>query len=149
MLEKLVQYSMPVDGWSYYYSYIAEPRTRTEVDEFIHLETLDLHGKLMSPHRQSGRELTIMIACEKAPVAGQATAYDRPVLGNLDGSKKILVGYLLLPADHVTRMVSVVASERPIEVRLAATKMYRRKAFVRSVTVIARKSSGMPSHRSD
>lgn len=142
--EKLVEYAMAVNDWSYFYSYIAEPRTRTEVNEFIHLETLDLHGTLVSPNHRCGRNLTIMIACEKAPADGQSTPYDRPVLGNIDTSKKALVAYLLLPATHVTRIVSVIASNRPFEARLMTTTIYRAKALVRSFNVLTRKSEVSP-----
>lgn len=147
LTERLVEYQMLADDWSYYYSCIAEPRTRTEVNEFIHLETLELHGKLTSPNHRSGSNLTIMIACEKAPTEGQQVAYDRPVLGNLDTSKKTLVAYLLLPAPHVTRIVSVVASNRPFETRFTATKIHRNKALIRSVGVSTRRSKVSPSGR--
>lgn len=143
--ERLVEYVMAVNNWNYFYTYIAEPRTRTEVDEFIHLETLELHGTLLARNRQSGRSLTIMVACEKAPADGQPVTYDRPVLGNLDTSKKAFVAYLLLPATHVTRIVSVVASNRRFETRLMTTKIYRNKALVRSFNVFTSQSDVLPS----
>lgn len=143
--ERLVEYVMAVDDWNYFYSYIAEPKTRTEVDEFIHLETLELHGTLASHRRQSGRSLTIMVACEKTRADGKPVTYDRPVLGNLDTSKKAFVAYLLLPATHVTRLVSVVASNRHFETRLTTTRIYRNKALVRSFDVFTRQSDVLPS----
>ncbi|MCK1505141.1 hypothetical protein [Bradyrhizobium sp. 18] len=145
--ERLVGYAMAVNDWDYFYSYIAEPRTRTEVDEFVHLETLELHGKLISPNHQTGRKLTIMLACEKAPAEGQLVTYDRRVLGNLDTSKRAMVAYLLLPAPHVNRIVSVVASNKPLEALLMTTKIYRNKALVRSVNVFTRQCNVPPSRR--
>jgi hypothetical protein len=136
--EKLTEYAITVRTWAYYYSYIAEPRTRHEVDEFIHLETLELHGALTGLHDRKALSVKIMIACEKVRVDGDPSRYDRPVLGNLDMKSKSLEAYLLLPAAHVTRLVTVAASDRIEYVRLSATRMFRGRALVRSVNVVTR-----------
>jgi hypothetical protein len=133
--EKLVEYVFTVSSWSYFYSYIADPLTRLEVDEFIHLETLEFQGKLTSPRDRVGLPAKVMIACEKAPLDGEAVRYDRPVLGNLDAKKKLLEAYVLLPTTHVTRLTAIASSDRITGVRLMATKTIRRKALVRSVNI--------------
>jgi hypothetical protein len=133
--ERLVEYALAVTGWSYFYSYIAEPLTRLEVGEFIHLETLELEGTLTSPKSRLGLSAKILVACEKAPRDGETSRYDRPVLGNLAIREKVLEGYVLLPAGHVTRLTAVASSNRLEGVRLMATSLYRRKALVRSINV--------------
>jgi hypothetical protein len=124
-----------VVSWSYYYSYIAEPLTRNEVDEFIHLETLEFLGTLSGPPDKVGLSATIKIACEKAHMDGQPTRYDRPVLGNLELKKKLMDVYVLLPPTHVTRLTAIASSDRIRRVRLATTKASKGKALVRSITV--------------
>lgn len=133
--ERLVEYAVKVTGWSYFYSYIAEPLTRLEVGEFIHLETLEFEGTLISPNSRAGLEAKVLVACEKEPRDGEMSRYDRPVLGNLAISNKALVGYLLLPPSHVTRLTAVASSSRIEGIHLMATNMYRRKALVRSINV--------------
>jgi hypothetical protein len=133
--EKLVEYAITVVSWSYFYSYIADPLTRLEVDEFIHLETLEFQGKLTSPRDRVGLPAKLMIACEKVPVDEQLIRYDRPVLGNLDTKKKLLEAYVLLPSTHVTRLTAIASSDRITRVRLMATKTFRRRALVRSINV--------------
>jgi hypothetical protein len=137
-VEKRIEYAVAVDSWSYYYSYIADPLTRLEVDEFIHLETLEICGTLTAPRNVVGLPAKIMIACEKIPRGDQPNPYDRPVLGNLEAKKKRLEGYLLLPAAHVTRLTVIASSDRIDGVRLRATKMYRGRALVRSINVFSR-----------
>jgi hypothetical protein len=134
--EKLTEYAIAVGSWSYFYSYIADPLTRLEVDEFIHLETLEFQGKLTSPRDRVGLPAKIMIACEKVQRDGEATRYDRPVLGNLDAKKKLLEAYVLLPATHVTRLTAVASSDRIKAVRLTATTTIRAKALIRSINVV-------------
>ena len=134
--DKLVEYAITVSSWSYFYSYIADPLTRLEVDEFIHLETLEFQGKLTSPRGRVGLPAKFMIACEKVPMDGQTIRYDRPVLGNLDTKKKLLEAYVLLPATHVTRLTAIASSDQIKWVRLMATKTIRRKALVRSINLI-------------
>jgi hypothetical protein len=135
--EKLTEYAVTVTSWNYLYSYIADPLTRFEVDEFIHLETLEFQGKLMSPRSKLGLSAKVRIACEKASMDGEPTRYDRPVLGNLNANKTILEAYVLLPATHVTRLTTVASSDRVKTVRVTATRMVDRKALVRSIHVIA------------
>ena len=132
--ERLVEYSINVESWGYYYSYIAEPLTDVIVNEFVHLETLELRGKVDVPHK-AGSAATIRIACEKSPADGEQIRYDRPVLGNLVAKAKLLDAYVLLPAEHVTRLTSVVASGKIKVVRLMATNSVGGKALIRNITV--------------
>ncbi|MGY3354904.1 hypothetical protein ACVWZK_001567 [Bradyrhizobium sp. GM0.4] len=134
--ERLVEYAVEVSSWSYSYDYIAAPLSRSEVDEFIHLETLELQGDLTKSPRLAGRRAKIMIAPEKAgPRNGETSQYDRPVLGNLHTKKKLVEGYLLLPVSHVTRLTIIAASVGVTHVRVMATRAYQGKALVRSVYV--------------
>jgi hypothetical protein len=133
--EKLKEYTITVRAWGYYYNYIAEPQTRDAVEEFIHLETLELHGALVSRKEVSAK---VMIACEKVRAEGDTSRYDRPVLGNLDMKGNSLEAYLLLPSAHVTRLVTVAASDRITSVQLTATRMFRGRALIRSINVVTR-----------
>jgi hypothetical protein len=60
--EKITEYAIFVCGWGYYYNYIAKPRTRDEVEEFIQLETLELYRTLVNRKELSAK---VLIACEK------------------------------------------------------------------------------------
>jgi hypothetical protein len=131
--ERLTEYVVTVDGWDYLYSYIADPLTSFEVDEFIHLETLEFQGKLTNPRSKLSLSAKVRIACEKAPMDGEPTRYDRPVLGNVHAKKRILEAYVLLPATHVTRLTSIASSDRVKTLRITATRMVDRKALVRSI----------------
>jgi hypothetical protein len=88
--EKLVEHAITVVSWSYFYSYIADPLTRIKVDEFIHLETLELHGHLTSPRDKVGLPAKIMIVARRLQMDGQSSRYDRPVLGNIETTRKLL-----------------------------------------------------------
>jgi hypothetical protein len=145
--EKLSEYSIAVEGWSYFYSYIAEPLTALEVSEFIHLETLELHGRLIQLTQRAQTSVTIRIACEKSPVGGEQTRYSRPVLGNLDAKKRLLEAYVLLPAAHVTRLTAIMASDRIKFVRLMTTNLVGRRALVRSIDVLT--EPGQENRRAD
>lgn len=134
--EKLIEYAVTVSSWGYFYSYIADPLTRLEVDEFIHLETLEFQGKLTSPRDKLGRPAKIMIACEKVQREGDPVRYDRPVLGNLNAKKELLEVYVLLPATHVTRLTAVASSGQVKTVHLMATRLFSRKALIRSINVL-------------
>jgi len=50
---RLIEYAIEVQRWDYHYSYIADPSTGDEVDEFIHLESLDFPGALIETPRSS------------------------------------------------------------------------------------------------
>lgn len=134
-LEKLETYTIDVDGWSYLYSYIAEPRSPTEVDEFVHLETVEFQGSVVDRKKRIAAPARIKIACEKVTADGEPSRYDRPVLGNLVAKKKLVEAYVILPVAHVNRLTSVAASGRITRISIMATEPIGRKALVRSIGV--------------
>jgi hypothetical protein len=134
LTEKLVNYTINVENWSYFYSYIAEPLTHLEVNEFVHLETLELHGRVTRPKKAEVSAI-IRIACEKASRDGEQIRYDRPVLGNIYVKTELLEAYVLLPPAHVTRLTSIIASDRTKVVRMTATNLVARKALIRSINI--------------
>ena len=135
LVEKLDAYSVQVDSWDYLYTYMAEPLTLDEVNEFIHLETLEFDGKLLSPRARAKTAAKIRVACEKDLREGESSRYVKPVVGNLLARKKIVEVYVTLPSTHVTRLISIAASGRIGVIHLTATKLIGRKGLVRSFDV--------------
>lgn len=132
LIERLTEYKVAVKSWNYVYSYIAEPKSRLEVSEFIHLETLEFQGVLSKPRSRIGAPAHIRVACEKPIKEGELRRYDRPVVGNVTVHKGLVEAYILLPPSHVSRLVSAASSGRINCASLAATRMFRRKALIRS-----------------
>jgi hypothetical protein len=124
--EKLIEYSVAVTSWDYFYSYIADPLTRDEVD------ALEFRGRLVDP-RNRGHPAKVLIACEKDQRDGEPVRYNRPVLGNLVVKKRFSEAYVLLPSSHVIRLIAVASSGRIRTVRFTATKLFRNKALIRSI----------------
>ena len=131
---RLVEYSVEVQRWDYHYSYIADPSTGDEVDEFIHLESLDFQGRLSKPRGQAGTLLKLMIACEK-PSRNTGPIVERPVTGHLDVKSKFVDAFVRLPASHVGRLATIAFAKRIKFISLFASRCVGQRALIRSVYI--------------
>jgi hypothetical protein len=106
---RLIEYSIEMQRWDYHYSYIADPSTGDEVDEFM--ESLEFQGRLSKPRGRAGTLLKLMIACEKSR-RNTEPIVERPVIGHLDVKSKFVDAFVRLPASHVGRLATIASAKR-------------------------------------
>ena len=132
--EELERYEFSIDRWEHSYSYIADPLSLTEVDEFIHLETLDLFGKMTLPLIYAGSAICLMIASERPGPGDQPVSF-RPVIGNVTIRGRVFDAYVQLPASHTARLTTVACTGRLKAAGFSAESFIRKRAVIRSMRV--------------
>lgn len=120
-------------AWNYFYSYIADPIDTEEVDEFIHLETMDLEGRLLEPRAYKSRAARLMVSCEKPTPPGDPIV-QRPVIGYMTVRARHVDAHVRVPPSHLARLATIVSTGRVALIRLMVPRQIKGRVMVRSFT---------------
>lgn len=130
--EECIQYVVTVTGWEHFYSFSIGNRSQFDIGPYHELATLDLKGDVLRPEgfRYPRALVTLSALADMLSSPDEVAAKS---IGRLSARDDLLEAYMFVPAERMTALLTLAASNRIQAAVIAGTRLRYRGGLVLGV----------------
>lgn len=126
--DETVRYTLTVTGWDYYYTF-GPGHPRWDPGLYSELATLDLWGSLTKPVGDRHRRAMVTLSA-RTGLLQENRPEPAKTVGSLTSRDEALSGYVFVPAERLSELVTVSVSGRIKTVEITGTKLKWRQGSI-------------------